>query len=166
MASKHVTAQTVSTSTTFSPRVGFAYDLTGNNKTVLKAYFGQFRFNSADTLADQQNPVGKAQLRYRFVSCSATVTANCDLNGNRVVDGPQELGALVQTVGGAGFVTVDPNLIRPTSNEFSTNVEREVRDNLSARFSYVYKNIRNEWQEVDTARVGPLHGSLAVQRYR
>jgi hypothetical protein len=154
IASKHVTPQTVSTSTTFAPRVGFAYDLTGDNKTVLKAYFGQFRFNSADTLADQQNPVGKAQLRYRFVSCSATVTTGCDLNGNRVVDSPAELGTLVQTVGGAGFVTVDPNLIRPTSNEFSTNVEREVRANLSARVSYVYKNIRNEWQEVDTARVG------------
>jgi len=86
MEAKHVSAQTVSTSTTFAPRVGFAYDLTGDNKTVLKAYFGQFRFNSADTLADQQNPVGKAQLRYRFVSCSATVTTNCDLNGNRLVD--------------------------------------------------------------------------------
>ena len=154
MQAKHVTAQTVSTSTTFSPRVGIAYDLTGDNKTVIKAYFGQFRYNSADTIADQQNPVGKAQLRYRFVSCSATVTTNCDLNNNRIVDSPAELGTLVQTVGGAGLVTVDPNLIRPTSNEFSTNVEREVRSGLSARMSYVYKNIRNEWQEVDTARVG------------
>jgi len=156
MQTKHVAAQQVASSTTFAPRVGFAYDLTGDNKTVLKAYFGQFRFNSADTVADQQNPVGKAQLRYRFVSCSATVTTACDLNSNRVVDSPAELGALVQTVGGAGFVTVDPNLIRPTSNEISTNIEREIRANLSARVSYVYKNIRNEWQEVDTARL-PLY---------
>ena len=131
-------------STTFAPRVGVAYDLFGDNKTVLKAYFGQFRYNSADTLADQQNPVGKAQLRYRF----------SDLNGNRILDGPQELNGLVQTVGGAGFVTVDPNLIRPTSNEFSTSVEREIREGLSGRVSYVYKNIRNEWNEVDTARIG------------
>ncbi len=63
-------------------------------------------------------------------------------------------GALVQTVGGAGFVTVDPNLIRPSSTEFSTSVEREIRQGLSGRVSYVYKNIRNEWNEVDTARVG------------
>jgi hypothetical protein len=144
IAAKNVTAQTVAKSTTFAPRVGVAYDLFGDNKTVLKAYFGQFRYNSADTLADQQNPVGKAQLRYRFV----------DGNGNRILDGPQELNGLVQTVGGAGFVTVDPNLIRPTSNEFSTSVEREIREGLSGRVSYVYKNIRNEWNEVDTARVG------------
>ncbi|MEO8680435.1 MAG: carboxypeptidase regulatory-like domain-containing protein [Vicinamibacterales bacterium] len=141
-----VSAKVVSRSTNFSPRVGMAYDLTGDNRTVLKAFFGQFRFNSADTIADQQNPVGKAQLRYRFN----------DLNGNRLLDGPQELNGLVQTVGGAGFVTVDPNLIRPSSTEFSTSVEREIRQGLSGRVSYVYKNIRNEWNEVDTARL-PLY---------
>lgn len=139
-----ITAKTVATSTTFAPRVGFAYDLFGDNRTVLKVFYGQFRFNSADTLADQQNPVGKAQLRYIF----------SDLNGNRLLDGPQELGRLVQTVGGAGFVTVDPNLIRPTSNEISSSLEREIMPGLSGRLSYVYKNIRNEWNEVDTSRVG------------
>jgi hypothetical protein len=144
IAAKTVKAQEVSRSNTFSPRVGIAYDLSGDNRTVFKAFFGQFRFNSADTVADQQNPVGKAQLRYRFN----------DLNGNRLLDGPQELNGLVQTVGGAGFVTVDPNLIRPTSTEISSSVEREVRQGLSARASYVYKNIRDEWNEVDVARVG------------
>ncbi len=139
-----ISAQTVAKSTTFSPRLGMAYDLTGDNRTVLKAYIGQFRFNSADTVADQQNPVGRAQLRYRFN----------DLNGNRLLDGPQELNGLVQTVGGAGFVTVDPNLTRPSSMEVSTSLEREVRTGLSARASYVYKNIRNEWNEIDAARIG------------
>jgi hypothetical protein len=38
--------------------------------------------------------------------------------------------------------------------EISTSVEREVRSGLSARASYVYKNIRNEWNEIDTARIG------------
>ena len=139
-----ISAQTVAKSTTFSPRLGMAYDLTGDNRTVLKAYIGQFRFNSADTVADNQNPVGRAQLRYRFN----------DLNGNRLLDGPQELNGLVQTVGGAGFVTVDPNLTRPSSMEVSTSLEREVRTGLSARASYVYKNIRNEWNEIDAARIG------------
>jgi Carboxypeptidase regulatory-like domain len=144
IAPKTISAQTVSKSTTFSPRVGLAYDLTGDNRTVFKAFYGQFRFNSADQIADQQNPVGKAQLRYRFN----------DLNGNRLLDGPSELNGLVQTVGGAGFVTVDPNLIRPSSTEISTSVEREIRQGLSGRVSYVYKNIRDEWNEVDTARIG------------
>ena len=42
--------------TTFAPRAGFAYDLTGDNRTVLKVFWGQFRFNSADTLADAAEP--------------------------------------------------------------------------------------------------------------
>jgi Carboxypeptidase regulatory-like domain len=144
IAPKTVAATTVAESTTFAPRAGFAYDLLDDNRTVLKVFYGQFRFNSADTLADQQNPVAKAQLRYRFN----------DLNGNRLLDGPQELNGLVQTVGGGGFVTVDPNLTRPTSNEISTSVEHEIRQGLSGRVSYVYKNIRNQWNEVDAARIG------------
>ena len=54
----------------------------GDNRTVLKVFWGRFNFNSADKLADQENPVGRAQLRYAFN----------DLNGNRLLDGPQELG--------------------------------------------------------------------------
>ena len=137
-----VEARTVAQTKNIVPRIGFAYDLTGDNRTVLKAYFGQFRFNSADTLANRENPVGTAQLRYQFN----------DLNGNRLLDGPQELGRLLTTVGGAGFVRIDRDLIRPTGNEVSTNVERELTDGLSGRVSYVYKNIRNEWGEIDAIR--------------
>ena len=71
-----MTATTVSTTTTFAPRVGFAYDLLGDSKSVSKAFLGPFHYNSADTLADNQNPVGFAQLRYQFVPCTATVTTN------------------------------------------------------------------------------------------
>ena len=92
-----------------SPRAGFAYDLTGDNRTVVKGYYGRFYFNSADTLADLENPVGSARLRYRFN----------DLNGNRLLDGPQELGTFNSVQGGAGFVNVDDNIKRPYSQEFS-----------------------------------------------
>jgi hypothetical protein len=142
VAPRTVEAATVSRTRTVVPRVGFAYDLTGDNRTVLKAYFGQFRFNSADTLANRENPVGTAQLRYQFN----------DLNANRLLDGPQELGRLLTTVGGAGLIRIDRDLIRPTGNELSTSVEREVTQGLSGRLSYVYKNIRDEWGEIDAIR--------------
>ena len=142
IAPKTVTATVVSKSTTFAPRIGFAYDLLGNNRTVLKAFFGQFRYNSADTLADAQNPVARAQLRYAFNDLTATASwtdrRNC--------------GTFNSTQGGGGFVTVDPNLMRPTSNEVSTSLEHEIRQGLSGRVSYVYKNIRNEWSDIDVAR--------------
>jgi hypothetical protein len=152
-APKTVTAQTVSKSTTFGPRAGFTYDLRGNGKSVVKGFFGRFYFNSADLIADNQNPVGFAQLRYQFVPCTATRTTQCDLNGNKLLDSPLELGNFITNTGGGGFVTVDPNLERPYGDEFSTHYEQELREGLSARVSYVYKNLRNEWEEVDLARV-------------
>jgi hypothetical protein len=147
-----VKATNVANTTTLAPKVGFAYDLSGDNRTVLKGFIGQSRWNSADTLADQENPVGLAQGRYAFVSCSATVTTNCDLNGDRLVSSPAEMGAFQLTNGGAGFVRVDRSLIRPTSNEISMNLEREIATGLSGRASWVYKNMRNVWGEVDVAR--------------
>ena len=153
IAPRTVEARTVAETTTFAPRAGFAYDLTGDNRTVLKAFWGQFRFNSADTLADQENPVGRQRLRYNFR----------DLNGNRQIDGPLELMRLdangnlvsgfVQSVdAGAGLVSVDRNIKRPTSTEFSLNLEREIFEGLSARASYVYRNFRDVWFDVDLAR--------------
>jgi len=152
VAPRTVEARTVAETRTLVPRLGFAYDLTGDNRTVLKVYFGQSRWNSADTLANQENPVGRAMLRYQFLACTATRTANCDLNGNRLVDGPQELGNYVSTQGGGGSIRIDRDLVRPTNNEISTNVEREIVQGLSGRVSYVYKNMRNIWAEVDVIR--------------
>jgi outer membrane receptor protein involved in Fe transport len=135
---------TVAETFTVGPRAGFAWDFRGDGKTVVKGYFGRFYFNSApDTLAALENPVGTAQLRYRFN----------DLNGNRVLDGQQELGAFLSTQGGAGFVRIDRDINRPYSDEMSAHFEQELVEGLSGRVSYVYKNIRNDWAEVDLARV-------------
>jgi len=142
MAPVTVAARTVSTAHSVSPRVGFAYDLTGDNRTVLKGFAGRYYFNSADTLADLENPVGSSRLRYQFL----------DQNGNRLLDGPQELGLFRSTQGGGGAVNVDDNIERPYSQELSTHFEREITPGLSGRFSYVYKNIRNEWIEIDPTR--------------
>jgi hypothetical protein len=146
VAPRTVEARTVAESKTVVPRIGFAYDLSGDNRTVLKVHFGQTRYNSADTLADLENPVGRARLRYAFN----------DLNGNRLLDGPQELGNFLSTQGGGGFVRIDRDLIRPKAHEFGVNVEREIVQALSGRVSYVYKNARDVWGEVDAARA-PLY---------
>jgi hypothetical protein len=149
---KNVTATTVADTLTIAPKLGFAYDLTGDNRTVIKGFIGQSRWNSADQLADQENPVGLAQLRYAFVSCAPGQTTGCDLNGDRLVSSPAELGAFQSTQGGGGFVRVDRDLIRPTSNEVSFNLEREISNGLSGRASWVYKNMRNVWGEIDVVR--------------
>ena len=146
IAPRTVEAREVARTFNWSPRIGFAYDLTGDNRTVVKAYYGRFYFNSADTIADLENPVGNARLRYQFL----------DQNGNRLLDGPQELGVWRSTQGGAGFVDVDDNLRRPYSQEISTHFEREIRAGLSGRASYVHKNVRDEYVEVDPTRLAAM----------
>ena len=163
VAPKDVTAQTVASTNTVSPKVGFAFDVTGDNRTVVKGFYGRSRWNSADTLADQENPVGLAQLRYAFVSCAPGQTVGCDLTGDRRVSSPLELGAFQSTQGGAGFVRVDRDLVRPTTDEISVNLEREISSGLSGRASYVYKNIRNAWGEIDMARASAYTVPFTIQ---
>jgi hypothetical protein len=151
-AAKDVKATTVADTTTVAPKIGFAYDLTGDNRTVIKGFIGQSRWNSADELADKENPVGLAQLRYAFVSCAAGQTTGCDLNGDRLVSSFNELGAFQSTQGGGGFVKIDRGLVRPKSNEISVNLEREITTGLSGRASWVYKNMRSVWGEIDAVR--------------
>ena len=125
-----------------SPRLGFAWDMTGSGKTVWKAYYGRFYYNPSTDVSQLENPVGQAALRYQFN----------DVNGNKLLDGPQELGRLLTTVGGAGFVTVDRALEHPYGQEASTHFEQELAPYLSGRASYVYKSTRNVWAEVDVTR--------------
>jgi hypothetical protein len=143
-AARTVSGKTVATTTTWGPRAGFAYDLRGNARSVIKAFYGRFYFNSADIIADNENPVGAAQLRYEFKP----------LGSNRTLADPRELVRLLSTQGGAGFVRVDPNLKRPYGQELSGHFEQEIVEGLSGRASYVYKNLRDDWMEVDLARIG------------
>jgi outer membrane receptor protein involved in Fe transport len=139
-----VAGKTVSESSTFGPRIGLAYDLRGNGRSVFKAYFGRFYFNSApDTIAAAANPVGRTRLRYRWT----------DLNGNLKIDGPNEVGAFLRTAAGPSGVTIDPNLERPFGDEYSLHYEQELIPGLSGRASYVHKSLRNEWETVDLGRV-------------
>jgi hypothetical protein len=148
-----VSATDVVSLKSISPRIGLAWDLNGKGKTVLKAFVGRFYYNPSADVADRENPVGAAQKRYEFLPCTVSRTSGCDLNGNKLVDGPQELGRLLQTLGGAGFVKIDRDIEHPYGNEVSTHVEHELVESLSLRGSYVFKGTRNEWAEVDLARV-------------
>jgi len=123
---------TVADLKSLSPRIGFAWDMTGTARPsgrVLRPLLLQPEHD----ISSLENPVGQAALRYEFK----------DLNGNKLLDGPQELGRLLSTVGGAGFVKVDRGLQHAYGQEASTHFEQELAPFLSARASYVYKNTRN-----------------------
>ena len=143
VARRNVDARTVSTTTTFSPRVGFAYDLTGDNRTVLKVFWGQFRWNSADTVADQENPVGRQRLRYQWQDSERQPPPRrpCRDRAIRAVGrrrcGPCDGGPQPQA----------------SDDERDISVARaRLIPGLSGRATYVYKNLRDVWGVLDVNR--------------
>ena len=149
-APQHVEARNVLTWADVGPRAGAAFDLTGGGRSVVKLFAGRFYWNPSTTIVDDENPVGQAAARFVFR----------DLNGNRELDpGPSggladslELGRRIGTLGGAGTVTVDPDLASAYGHEISAHFEQQIADGMSFRGSYVYKNARNLYGIVDMNR--------------
>lgn len=139
---KTVPATHIVTFNSLSPRVGFALDLTGRGRTVWKGFYGRFYFNPSWSLAGDENPVGQAALRYRFN----------DLNGNRILDEPHELGAFISSSGGGGRARLDRDIEHAYVDEVSTHFEHELAANFAFRGTYVFKGQRKGWGEVDVNR--------------
>lgn len=127
-----------------APRVGLSYPLTADNRTVVKATYGRFNFalRASDSRTIRNfNKNDYAATRYRWN----------DLNGNRRLDFPGELGTFVNTEGGSSTV-FNPDISQPKVDEATVHVEREISSGFSARVGYVYKRESNLFQLVNTAR--------------
>lgn len=137
-----VPAATLLTSDKLVPRLGFSYDLAGDGKSVVKAFFGRYYYNFADRLANV-NPGGTNRRDYQFL----------DPNRNRIYDGIAELGALVASAGGSS-TTVDPNLKTPYADELSLSFERQFWGEASLRAAYVRKMARDDFATFNVLREG------------
>jgi outer membrane receptor protein involved in Fe transport len=147
-----IEGQTLVTWNNFAPRLGLTYDLTGRGKTVLKAHYGRYYNNIADTLSPG-NPANVAWVQFKFL----------DANGNGLYDGSHELGNVVTqsgTVGpsiaGARGTAVNPEMKPAFADEFSGSVEHEIATDTSLRFSYVRKQQRNDYGRWNRAQQTPL----------
>jgi Carboxypeptidase regulatory-like domain/TonB dependent receptor len=129
-------------------RVGVSYGLTGDGKSVLKAFYGRYYNNLADGFSSA-NPAGQRYVEYNFN----------DLNRNGKYDGVQELGTFRTRLGGAD-APVDPNLKTPHTDEISVTGERQFWQESSIRATYVRKMQRDYvpfyFTPIVTAWVGQL----------
>jgi len=148
-----VPGKTLLTAGKVVPRVGVSYSPTDDGKSVAKAFYGRYYYNYADRFSNL-NPGGTNTRDYRFN----------DLNGNRLYDGTQELGALVASVGGTS-TTLDPNLRTPFADELSVSYERQFWGETSFRSAYVRKMTRDEFATYNVLREGQftVPRSVAVQ---
>jgi hypothetical protein len=145
-----VPAATLLTNTNIAPRLGMSYDVTGQGRTVFKAFYGRYYNNLADGFSSA-NPGGTNYAEYNFN----------DLNGNSRYDGPQELGAERLRLGGAS-TTVNPDLETPYTDEISATFEHQFWGESSGRVTYVRKMQRKFVPFYYTPFVPGWHGRLTV----
>ena len=162
------------------PRAGFAYDLTGDGRTVLKGTFGVFNYTIGESFAGAYNANSLSRARFAWN----------DLNGNSMFD-PGESNLTHNSVTGAGtgatgaactvsadacmrnpdFLTrtgastnvINPDLEQPKIYESTLALERELVPGLAARFQYVYKNLQGFFNNVRIDQFNAYDRQITVQ---
>src|SRR5882762_3147012 len=124
----NVTGASLLTNKDIAARVGLSYNLTGDGKSVLKAFYGRYYNNIADGFS-AVNPGGANYIDYNFN----------DLNGNKKYDGVQELVSFRTRIGGSSD-TVNTSLKTPYTDEISGSFEQQFWGESSARLTYVRKH--------------------------
>jgi Carboxypeptidase regulatory-like domain/TonB dependent receptor len=152
------------TADNIAPRLGVGWDVSGDSRSVVKAFYGRFYFNFADNLAGA-DPAGP---NYKDITFN-------DLNGNGVYDGLQELGRTASgaldvknSFGGAGTV-VDPNLKNSYTDEFDLSYDRQFWGESAFRVAFVRKIEKNLYTTINTARIGaytvPTSVTVNIQNF-
>ncbi len=116
----------------FAPRLGFALDLTGDQKTVLKAHYGDF----VDQLA-------ATYFRYAASKLGPYVGYTYNADGTGVFVGPQGNTFDISRQVDYPYYNVDPNLKHPRVRQYSLALERALSSDLRVSVTGVYRKWHN-----------------------
>jgi hypothetical protein len=108
----------------FSPRLGLAFQLTSDHKTLLKASYGRYYDANHHDNWSYPGPAVSDYIVYYY-------------------DWDIEDYALWYTIPGEMGYIVDPELKNPYADIFSLGLERELMPNLSVGATFIYKKEKN-----------------------
>jgi len=139
-----VAGATMLTRDTLAPRIGLSWDPTHTSQSVVKAFWGRFYYNLADTMR-AANPGAPNYKDFRWA----------DLNGNGIWDGPNEFLSQTPTASAGGATTsVDPGFEVPYADEVEASFDQQFWGEASVRVAYVRKMARRDFANINVARVG------------
>jgi Carboxypeptidase regulatory-like domain len=142
----------IRTHASIAPRVGFAYDIRGKGKTVVKFNWGRFYFNTG-TASSGINPAQSLTSTFDWI----------DRNGDRQFQlgdsaDTYELGRFRSTTG-ATTALIDPNIKHSYTDSTSIWLEHELVRDIAVRVGYTYKSDGNSSAGVQLNRVRELYTS-------
>ena len=143
-------ARDVVTFNTVVPRVALIYDLFGNSKTALKASWGRFSTNPAESIASLVNPIDLITKKYAWDT--SYLTADPGVAATRIT--PAYVATLQPISGGAQLTpsAVNPNLTDSYTDEYTFGAEQEIAGDLRGYVTFVRKAQKNTFGRYDRLR--------------
>jgi hypothetical protein len=133
-----------------APRIGVSYDLVGNGRTALKAYYGRFYNQFGSELAEGVNQNSRLNVPLPWN----------DGNNNLRLD-PGELTLTNFTGFTAVFPRMDTEATRPYSDEMNVGIDHQLVSNFALSASYHRRQHRNGLGLIDRARPASAYSQVS-----
>ena len=146
-----------------APRLGISYDLFGDGRTAIKAYYGRTYAQTGAQYTSAVNPVGGSSINVPWNDLNGDLFLDPGPSGT-IVDSPElDLTRLVQ-VGFVGGLTdrFDPEAKRPYSDIIDVGFEHQLGADVSVGARYIRRQHRRGLARIDLNR--PTSAYSPVQR--